>query len=90
LQSGGFRVAFACDVIPLGHSLESTTICVVVGIVRQKIRDAQIQHLVRSNSMINISVREVMGAMLLGEANRKAPAQAELRPTCAGPAMSKR
>jgi hypothetical protein len=28
--------------------------------------------------------------MLLGEANREAPAQAELRPTCAGPAMSKR
>jgi hypothetical protein len=27
---------------------------------------------------------------LLGEANREAPAQAELRPTCAGPAMSKR
>ncbi len=31
-----------------------------------------------------------MGVMLLGEANREAPAQAELRPTCAGPAMSKR
>ena len=28
--------------------------------------------------------------MLLGEANREAPAQAELHPTCAGPAMSKR
>jgi hypothetical protein len=28
--------------------------------------------------------------MLLGEANREAPAQAELRPTCAGLAMSKR
>jgi hypothetical protein len=27
--------------------------------------------------------------MLLGEANREAPAQAELRPTCAGPGMSK-
>jgi hypothetical protein len=27
---------------------------------------------------------------LLGEANREAPAQAELRPTCAGPAMSRR
>jgi len=25
-----------------------------------------------------------MGLMLLGEANRQAPAQAELRPTCAG------
>jgi hypothetical protein len=31
-----------------------------------------------------------MGVMLLGEANREAPAQAELRPTRAGPAMSKR
>jgi hypothetical protein len=31
-----------------------------------------------------------MGVMLSGEANREAPAQAELRPTCAGPAMSKR
>jgi hypothetical protein len=30
------------------------------------------------------------GVMLLGGANREAPAQAELRPTCAGPAMSKR
>jgi hypothetical protein len=28
--------------------------------------------------------------MLLGGAKREAPAQAELRPTCAGPAMSKR
>jgi hypothetical protein len=29
-------------------------------------------------------VREVMGVMLLGEANREAPAQAELSPSCAG------
>ena len=29
-------------------------------------------------------MREVVGVMLLGEANREAPAQAELRPTCAG------
>jgi hypothetical protein len=28
--------------------------------------------------------------MLLGEAHREAPVQAQLRPTCAGPAMSKR
>jgi hypothetical protein len=28
--------------------------------------------------------------MLLGVAHREAPAQAELRPPCAGPAMSKR
>jgi hypothetical protein len=33
---------------------------------------------------------KLWGVMLLGEANREAPAQAELRPTCAGPAMSKR
>jgi hypothetical protein len=33
--------------------------------------------------MINCRAR-VMGVMLLGEANREAPAQAELRPTCAG------
>ena len=31
-----------------------------------------------------------MGMMLLGVATREAPAQAGLRPTCAGPAMSKR
>jgi hypothetical protein len=39
--------------------------------------------------MINCRARSD-GVRLLGEANREAPAQAELRPTCAGPAMSKR
>jgi hypothetical protein len=34
--------------------------------------------------MINYPLREDMGVTLLGEANRDAPAQAELRPTCAG------
>jgi hypothetical protein len=32
---------------PLDHSFELATICAVIGIVRQKIRGAQIQHLVR-------------------------------------------
>jgi hypothetical protein len=40
--------------------------------------------------MINCRARSYGRVMLLGEANREAPAQAELRPTCAGPAMSKR
>jgi hypothetical protein len=39
--------------------------------------------------MVNCRARSYGGVMLLGEANREAPAQAELRPTCAGPAMSK-
>src|ERR1700730_7946708 len=33
---------------PLNHSFESTAISAVIGIVRQKMRDAQIKHLVRS------------------------------------------
>ena len=32
----------------------------------------------------SIDPYENFGVMLLGEANREAPAQAELRPTCAG------
>jgi hypothetical protein len=46
------RFALACDVIPFNHSFKLTTICAVIGIVRQKMRDAQIQHLVRSHKMV--------------------------------------
>jgi hypothetical protein len=71
---------------PSDHSLESTTICEVIGIVRQKMRDAQIgtpcSGAVRWSANTN---REFVGVTLLGEAKRQAPAQAELRPTCAGP-----
>jgi hypothetical protein len=50
LRPGLGSVALACDVIPFNHSFESTTICAVIGILRQKMRDTQIQHLVRSRS----------------------------------------
>jgi hypothetical protein len=76
-------VALACDITPFNHSLEWTTICAVIGIGRQKMRDAQIQHLVRSRLMINCRARSY-GGRCSGEANREAPAQAELRPACAG------
>jgi hypothetical protein len=35
-----FRVAPACDVIPLNYSFESTTICAVVGVVRGKFNNS--------------------------------------------------
>jgi hypothetical protein len=42
----------------------------------------------RGNDQINPSQSFFVGVTLSGEAKREAPAQAELRPTCAGTSMS--
>jgi hypothetical protein len=59
--------------------------CAAFGIGRQKMGDAKIPPCSGAVKWSNIPSENLWGVRCLGEAQRKAPAQAELRPTCAGP-----
>jgi hypothetical protein len=63
--------------------------CAAIGIVRQKMRDAKIQHTLFGRREGANNPSENLWGVMLGEAKREAPAQAELRPTCAGPSRVK-
>jgi hypothetical protein len=70
----GSRVALACDVNPINQLFESITMCPDIASEMQR----------SWSSGVKQSEQEFVGLTLQGKARREAPAQAELRPTCAG------